>query len=201
MGKTITGGGGSGLTARFPVDADLSPFQAQVDEAVKNALIKFGILREQENGKFEVLINEKESKSSKKREEHKVKWEGLIEEFDKKTETAMNRTRFKASMVLRVLYSQVMQTWDMIAKTTGLAKNQTYQMISNLISGVVGLISTAQLAASTLAAIPVVGPMLALASMMNATYGMQLNIQLQAQQSAIQNFNDYMGNVTNGDDF
>ena len=200
MGKGISGGGGMGLVARIAVDADLNPFQQQVDEAVQNALVKFGILRGQENGKFEKAVGDFKQ-TVKKEVDHadEVITNWVMDTEQKVTKVTRTMTTL-GKMALRSLISETMQTFNLISQVTGWGKNQTYQMISGMIQGVISLASAMSLAGSSAMALygPVLGPIYAAWNYGNAFTAFAFANQARTTQAALENNADDMGNMLTG---
>lgn len=188
------------LVARFPVEADISPFQAQVDEAVQNALVKLGILRETENGKFEVTIGNFKQDSKQAREQEKAKNDAQITDFEEKSSAAAGKAKLAGKLVTRMIISESMQTFNMIAQAAGWTKNAQFQLMSGMIQGVIGMIQTMTLSASSAIATygPVAGAIIAGVNITQAGVAFGLQTSLQAQQAAMQANNDYIGNIMSG---
>ena len=197
------GTGGMAMSARFKVDADLSPFQAQINEAVQNSLVRFGVLRAKVNGDFEASFNGVVIKSEKVRDTENSKNEALLAGFAQKSDLLRTQVHASGKMMLRRLMSESMQTFNIINQVTGWSKNQTYQLVSGLISGVVGLISSIGLSMSM--AIPTYGPiigqMLIAWNAGNAITAFSLQTMLQITQAQIANTNNDIGNIFFGDDY
>jgi len=200
---TFGGTGGMNLTARFPVEADLSQFQAQVNEAVQNALVRFGVLKAKTNGDFEVAFNGVVVKGEKVRETEKLKNDAVLEGFQTRSGLLQAQVKDTGKMMLRRLMSESMQSFNIIGQITGWSKNQTYQLVSGLIQGVVGMISSISLSMSM--AIPTYGPVLGPVLMAwnagNAITAFTLQTMLQVTQAQIANTNNDIGNIFNGDDY
>ena len=216
------------MSMSFPVEADVTEFDAAVEVAVQNALVKFGILVATVDGKVDANLILKTNEANQKANaffqevdtkakavsykfkaradvdmgEMAKKWQWETNAQIKGAEARLNRTEFGIKMTLRLLYSEINQTWSMVANLTGLSKNAMYQIMSSVISGVVGLISTANLAASTLALIPGIGPFLAALSVGNAVAGTMLSISLGISQMVTeQRMNELTGQQLEGVSF
>lgn len=158
---TISGSGKMDLSASFPVHANLSPFQAEIDEAIRNALVKFGIVKDE--------------------------GDKIVTEFTNKSKRARDDADAVGKMVLRKVMSETMQTIRIVANAAGWSKNQTYQMYSQMITGIISMISTMALAASSAVATygPIVGPIIAGWNITNAAVAFGLQTTMQGQQSAM----------------
>ena len=154
MAKGISGGGGMGLVARIAVDADLNPFQQQVDEAVRNALVKFGLLKEDVNEKFRTVVNKAVSSSDVKKEAVKKEWKDLSDTVEGKFEHAINKAKLSKATAIRMMTSDIMQLVSTMSNITGLSKNQTYRMMMMTVQVVTSLISAAMAAATTYMTFP-----------------------------------------------
>lgn len=171
MGKI--GGAASGeLDKQFTVQVPLADVDNSIDQAVH--------------------------KSEKALAKEEKRWVWMTESYQKAAEQARQRTEFSVKITLRMLYSEIMQTFNYVSQAVGWSKNQVFNIIANTITGVIGLISTANLAASTLAPIPIVGPFLAALSIGNAIAGTSLNIILAANQAQVSNWTSDIGDIMGG---
>ena len=197
------GTGGMAMSARFKVDADLSPFQAQINEAVQNALVRFGVLKEKVNGNFESTMTGFTARGEKKRDTENNKNEALLAGFEQKSDLLRTQVHASGKMMLRRLMSESMQSFNIINQVTGWSKNQTYQLVSGLISGVVGLISSIGLSMSMAIPTygPILGPILIAWNAGNAITAFSLQTMLQITQAQIANTNNDIGNIFFGDDY
>ena len=197
------GTGGMAKSARFKVDADLSPFQAQINEAVQNALVRFGVLKEKVNGNFESAVSGFTARGEATRVKEDTKNEAVLAGFGAKSDLLRTSVHASGKMMLRRLMGETMQSFNMINQVTGWSKNQTYQLVSGLISGVVGMISSISLSMSM--AIPTYGPVLGPVLMAwnagNAITAFTLQTMLQITQAQIANTNNDIGNIFFGDDY
>lgn len=197
------GTGGMAKSARFKVDADLSPFQAQINEAVQNALVRFGVLKEKVNGNFESTMTGFTARGEATRVKEDSKNEALLAGFGAKSDLLRTSVHASGKMMLRRLMSEAMQTFNIINQVTGWSKNQTYQLVSGIIQGVIGMISTIALSSSMAASgsYGAASPFILAWNAGNAITAFTLQTMLLVTQSQIQNQNDMIGDIFNGDDF
>lgn len=197
----IGGGGGMALSARFPVEADLSPFQRQVEEAVQVALVKFGVVTAKVNSDHETAVKKAEAMSDASLAKKSKEWVWTTKTLEEKMETAKTRATVSFKMVMRSLVSEINQTWGMISQMFGLGKNIIFQTIATTITVVSSLISTASLAATTWAGVPVIGPAIAALMVGNAVFAAGFQIQQLGIQASIGNSLDQVGNMISGVSF
>ena len=197
------GTGGMAKSARFKVDADLSPFQAQINEAVQNALVRFGVLKEKVNGNFESTMTGFTARGETTRVKEDTKNEAVLAGFGAKSDLLRTSVHASGKMMLRRLMSEAMQTFNIINQVTGWSKNQTYQLVSGIIQGVIGMISTIALSSSMAASgsYGAASPFILAWNAGNAITAFTLQTMLLVTQSQIQNQNDMIGDIFNGDDF
>ena len=197
------GTGGMAKSARFKVDADLSPFQAQINEAVQNALVRFGVLKEKVNGNFESAVSGFTARGEATRVKEDSKNEALLAGFGAKSDLLRTSVHASGKMMLRRLMGEAMQTFNIINQVTGWSKNQTYQLVSGLIQGVIGMISTIALSSSMAASgsYGAASPFILAWNAGNAITAFTLQTMLLVTQSQIQNQNDMIGDISFGDDF
>ena len=197
------GTGGMAKSARFKVDADLSPFQAQINEAVQNALVRFGVLKEKVNGNFESTMTGFTARGEATRVKEDSKNEAVLAGFGAKSDLLRTSVHASGKMMLRRLMSEAMQTFNIINQVTGWSKNQTYQLVSGIIQGVIGMISTIALSSSMAASgsYGAASPFILAWNAGNAITAFTLQTMLLVTQSQIQNQNDMIGDIFNGDDF
>ena len=197
------GTGGMAMSARFKVDADLSPFQAQINEAVQNALVRFGVLKEKVNGNFESTMTGFTARGEATRVKEDSKNDALLAGFGAKSDLLRTSVHASGKMMLRRLMSEAMQTFNIINQVTGWSKNQTYQLVSGIIQGVIGMISTIALSSSMAASgsYGAASPFILAWNAGNAITAFTLQTMLLVTQSQIQNQNDMIGDIFNGDDF
>ena len=196
------GSGGMNLVARFQVEAYLSPFQAQINEAVKNALVRFGVLRETENGNFESTMKKHVAKGEKTRSLEEKRWQTMTEDMESKHQHALHKMNLSKSMALRMAYSDIMNLMSTIGQATGMGKNQIYQMFTMTISAITGLIMAAQAAITVYATFPQPwGAILAGLTATASASAVATNVLIGISQAQVANWvPETMGNIGEGFD-
>ena len=146
---------------------------------------------------FIAAYNSAKNKSTQTREKEKQVWNSEIEKWKAMSQRERDKAEAKFQRTLRMVQSQLIATWRMIGRVTGLSKNATYQIFTSTITAVAGLVSTAYAAATTYSSIPG-GQALALIQMGNAVTNTSLQLGLQIQQVMNQEQFDSIGLIASG---
>jgi hypothetical protein len=196
----ITGSAGGTFKASFKVEADLDPFERQVEEAVHKALVKFKIVGENLENAFDRKVSNKRAKSHTALKEEEKKWVFSETSLRKTFERGRDRMKMSFRMTMTMMWSQVNQLWSVLDQMFGLGKNMVFQIISTAVSSITTLIATAYQAAAIYAAIPG-GQIIAGIMIFNAVSSSVLQANTIAQAAAVDKIPDTMGNIYNGGAF
>ena len=188
------------MSIEFPVQANLRPFEKDVENAKGRAskdLQRVADVAERDHDRQQTR-HERENERQRTKQEQK--WIFSRRTMEIEFERARQQAEISFMFTLRMMWSQVNQVWSVLDQMLGVGQNMVYRLVSFVVSAFTSLIAQAYMMAKLYGLNPLTAP-LAVLAMGTAVMGtaMQGNAILQMQM--IEQHTGNIGDIIAGVDF